>query len=100
MRRMEDLLAAIRGKTAELDRLRPLAGAALLQPQIYYEIDLIYADDAIEGNMLTHRGTAEVIEHGTTAGGKKSKHHFESAGHYAEVLWMRGLAAGSPNHAA
>jgi Fic family protein len=61
------LAALIRGieeKRAQLDRLRPLAGGALAQLQKYYDVELTYTSNAIEGNTLTHRETAEIIEHG------------------------------------
>ncbi len=80
-------------KKAELDRLRPLSGGALMQLQKYYDVELTYTSNAIEGNTLTHRETAEVIEHGITVGGKPLRDHFEAVDHYEAVQWMRGLAA-------
>jgi len=41
----------------------------LRQLQKYYDVELTYTSNAIEGNTLTHRETAEVIEHGITVGG-------------------------------
>ena len=35
---------------AELDRLRPLSGGALAQLQKYYDVELTYTSNAIEGN--------------------------------------------------
>jgi Fic family protein len=90
------LAALIRGieqKKVELDRLRPLSGGALAQLQKYYDIELTYTSNAIEGNTLTHRETAEVIEHGVTVGGKSLREHLEAVDHYEAVQWMRGLAA-------
>ena len=94
---MRELLTAIASKKAELDGLRPLSVGALEGLQKYYDVELTYTSNAIEGNTLTHRETAEVIEHGITVAGKPLKDHLEAADHYAAVLWMRGLAAsGSP----
>jgi hypothetical protein len=42
----------------------------LLALQISYDVELTYTPNAIEGNTLTLRETAEVIEHGITVGGK------------------------------
>lgn len=89
---MDDLLASIDAQKAELDRLRPVSGAALRQVQKYYDVELTYTSNAIEGNTLTLRETAEVIEHGVTVGGKSLKHHLEAVDHYEAVLWMRDLA--------
>jgi Fic family protein len=85
---MDDLLTAIRAKRAELDRLRPISAGALLQLQKYYDVELTYTSNAIEGNTLTLRETAEVIEHGITVGGKRLKDHLEAIDHYDAVLWM------------
>jgi Fic family protein len=92
---MDRLLEQIAAKKAELDRLRPMSEAALRELQKYYDVELTYTSNAIEGNTLTHRETAEVIEHGITVGGKKLKDHLEAVDHYEAVLWMRELAAQS-----
>ena len=90
---MDELLASLRTKKAQLDQLRPISEAALRQLQKYYDVELTYTSNAIEGNTLTHRETAKVIEHGITVGGKKLKEHLEAVDHYGAVLWMRELAA-------
>ena len=90
---MDSLLASIQIKKAQLDQLRPVSGAALRQLQKYYDVELTYTSNAIDGNTLTLRETAEVIEHGITVGGKTLKDHLEAVDHYEAVLWMRDLAA-------
>jgi Fic family protein len=90
---MEKLLQDIAAKKARLDELRPLSLAALRELQKYYDVDLTYTSNAIEGNTLTLRETAEVIEHGITVGGKKLKDHLEAVDHYEAVLWMREIAS-------
>ena len=92
---MDKLLNSIRDKKARLDALRPLSGAALAGLQKYYDVELTYTSNAIEGNTLTHRETAEVIEHGITVGGKPLKDHLEAVDHYGAVQWMRALASSS-----
>ena len=92
---MDDLRASIQTKKAALDQQRPLAEAALRQLQKYFDVELTYTSNAIEGNTLTHRETAEVIEHGITVGGKALKDHLEALDHYEAVLWMRQLAGQS-----
>ena len=89
----ETLIDSIEQKKAQLDRLRPLAAAALAQLQKYYDVELTYTSNAIEGNTLTLRETAEVIEHGITVGGKSLRDHLEAVDHYDAVQWMRELAA-------
>ena len=91
---MEKIIQEVAAKKAELDRLRPLTAGAVSQLQKYYDVELTYTSNAIEGNTLTLRETAEVIEHGITVGGKSLKEHLEAVDHYEAVLWMRALAAG------
>ena len=90
---IEALVASIEQQKSELDRLRPLSAAALSQLQKHYDVDLTYTSNAIEGNTLTLRETAEVIEHGITVGGKSLRDHLEAVDHYQALLWMRELAA-------
>ena len=88
----ETLLADIAAKKAQLDALRPMSREALRALQKAFDVDLTYTSNAIEGNTLTLRETAEVIEHGITVGGKSLRDHLEAVDHYNAVLWMRGLA--------
>jgi Fic family protein len=90
---MDDLLTAIAAKKERLDAMRPVSRAALLAVQKAYDVDLTYTSNAIEGNTLTLRETAELIEHGITVGGKPLRDHLEAVDHYDAVLWMRELAA-------
>ena len=90
---MDELLTAIAAKKERLDALRPLSREALLALQKSYDVDLTYTSNAIEGNTLTLRETAELIEHGITVGGKPLRDHLEAVDHYDAVLWMRELAA-------
>ena len=92
---MDALLASIKARKAALDQRRPLADGALRQLQTYYDVELTYTSNAIEGNTLTHRETAEVIAHGITVGGKALKDHLEAVDHHQAVLFMRELAAGA-----
>ncbi len=87
------VVRAVEQKKADLDRLRPLSGDALAQLQKYYDVELTYTSNAIEGNTLTLRETAEVIEHGITVGGKSLRDHLEAVDHYEALQWMRDLAA-------
>jgi Fic family protein len=90
---LEALIDSIGQKKAQLDRLRPLSAAALAQLQKHYDVELTYTSNAIEGNTLTLRETAEVIEHGITVGGKSLRDHLEAVDHYDALLWMREVAA-------
>ena len=89
---LDDVQGRIAAKKAELDRLRPVVREALRRLQKHWDVELTYTSNAIEGNTLTLRETAEVIEHGITVGGKTLKEHLEAVDHYEAVLWMRELA--------
>lgn len=77
---------------AELDALRPLATRAIDALRTYYDIELTHTSTAIEGNTLTARETAEVIEHGITIGGKPLRDHLEVLDHQEALDWVRALA--------
>ncbi len=94
---MNELLSAIKSKKDQLDSLRPESPAALSSLRKYYDVELTYTSNAIEGNTLTLRETAELIEHGITVGGKPLRDHLEAVDHYDAVLWMRELAASAAN---
>lgn len=89
---MEELLSRIEAAKRKLDELRPLSDSALRQLQKHFDVDLTYTSNAIEGNTLTLRETAEVIEHGITVGGKTLRDHLEAVDHYNAVLWIREMA--------
>jgi Fic family protein len=89
---MDTLLKRIASKKAELDRMRPLVLDALKGLQKFYDIELTYTSNAIEGNTLTYRETAEVIEHGIAIGGKPLRDHLEAVDHYEALRWMHELA--------
>jgi Fic family protein len=90
---MDELLKAIAAQKQRLDALRPVSREALLALQKSYDVELTYTSNAIEGNTLTLRETAEIIEHGITVGGKSLRDHLEAVDHYNSVLWIRELAA-------
>jgi Fic family protein len=89
---MDELHRRIAAKKARLDALRPLSAGALENLQKSYDVELTYTSNAIEGNTLTWRETAEVIEHGITVGGKSLRDHLEAVDHYRAVRWMREMA--------
>jgi Fic family protein len=91
----QDVAAEIAELKRELDALRPLSAAALAQLQKHYDVELTFTSNAIEGNTLTLRETAEVIEHGITVRGKSLREHLEALDHYDALIWMRELASGA-----
>lgn len=81
-------------KKAELDRLRPASGRSLATLAAWYEVELTYTSNAIEGNTLTRSETAIVLEKGLTIGGKPLKDHLEALGHRDALHFVRNHSRG------
>jgi Fic family protein len=85
-------LDAIAEKKARLDRLRPLSPEALRNLEHYYDVEITYTSNAIEGNTLSPVETTLVIEKGVTITGKPLKDHLEALDHYDAIRYVRELA--------
>lgn len=92
---MPSLLARVAPKKAELDKLRQLVGQSLQVLSEWYDVELTYTSNAIEGNTLTRVETAIVLEKGITIGGKPLKDHLEAIGHKDALRFIRSIAAGT-----
>src|SRR6202045_3539674 len=86
------LLDAIADKRTRLDRLRPLSPEALSNLEHYYDLEITYTSNAIEGNSLSPVETTLVIERGVTISGKPLKDHLEALDHYDAIRYVRELA--------
>src|SRR5260370_27825052 len=89
---MIELQAAIAAKKSQLDQLRPLSDEALTNLEHYYDLEITYTSNAIEGNTLGPVETTMVIEKGVTIGGKPLKDHLEALDHYDAIRYVRALA--------
>ena len=89
---MHKLWQSISAKKNRLDELRPLSAEALAKLEHYYDIELTYTSNAIEGNTLSAVETTLVIEQGVTIGGKPLKDHLEALDHYDAIRYVRDLA--------
>src|SRR5438034_3005988 len=83
----------VRGRKQRLDRLRPLSPKSLEALAAWYDVELTYSSNAIEGNTLTRSETAIVLEKGITIGGKPLKDHLEALGHRDALHLVRTLAS-------
>jgi len=92
LKRMDARLSSIAAKKARLDKLRPLSPEALANLEHYYDIELTYTSNAIEGNTLSPVETTLVIEKGVTIGGKPLKDHLEALDHYGAIRYVLELA--------
>ncbi|HLG99194.1 MAG TPA: Fic family protein [Bryobacteraceae bacterium] len=93
---MQTLLEAIAAKKQQLDALRPLPAEALNNLEHYYDIELTYTSNAIEGNTLSPVETTLVIEKGITIAGKPLKDHLEALDHYDGIRYVRELVRQQP----
>jgi len=75
-----------------LDALRPLSKGALESLEAWYEVELTYTSNALEGNTLTRQETALVLGQGITVRGKPLKDHLEAIDHQDAWRLVRELA--------
>ena len=83
--------AGIEAKRDRLDRLRPLTAGELKRLRDEFTIEFTYNSNAIEGNTLTLRETAMVLE-GVTIDQKPLKDHLEAIGHRDAFLYIEEIA--------
>lgn len=88
----DGVIAAVAAKKARLDELRPLSGEAIVRLEHYYDIELTYTSNAIEGNTHSAVETTLVIEKGVTIGGKPLKDHLEALDHFDAMGHVRERA--------
>lgn len=74
-----------------LDTYRPLPGPLVKNLDDWFTVELTYTSNAIEGNTLTRRETAIVIERGLTIGGKSIKEHLEATNHAKALTLVHSL---------
>lgn len=75
-----------------LKSLRPLNESELRRLREEFMIENTYNSNAIEGNTLTLRETALVLQQGLTIGGKHIRDHLEAIGHRDAFYYMLELA--------
>lgn len=76
-------------KKAKLDAFRPLPSDLVVNLEEWFRIELTYTSNAIEGNTLTRRETALVVEKGITVGGKSLAEHLEASNHAEALDWVK-----------
>ena len=91
---MADVAKIVHDRKAALDALRPLSTETTAALDRWYDVELTYTSNALEGNTLTRSETAIVLEKGITVSGKPLKDHLEATGHRDALGCMRELANG------
>lgn len=92
---MAGVLDDIAAKKVRLDALRPLAPELRARLEAWYEVELAYASNALEGNILTRQETAQILEKGITVRGKPLRDHMEALDHRDAWTLVRTLADGA-----
>ncbi len=89
---MPEIQQRVKDKQALLAALRPLAARGMAALDQWYDFELTYSSNAIEGSTLTRNETAIVLTNGLTVSGKPLKDHLEATGHYDALAYVRALA--------
>jgi len=84
------LFSRIDAMKAELNKRRPLTAGELKRLQEEFLVEFTYNSNAIEGNTLTLKETAMVLE-GVTIDQKPLKDHLEAVGHRDAFLYVQQL---------
>lgn len=88
---MEDKLRVLTGKKHKLDTYRPLPLELVTNLEEWFNIELTYTSNAIEGNTLTRAETALVVEKGITVQGKSLREHLEATNHVEALEYVKTL---------
>lgn len=83
-------------KKRRLDRHRPLPDALVRNLDDWLRVELTYTSNALEGNTLTRRETALIVEKGLSVGGKTLVEHLEAVNHAQALDWVRLEAHRTP----
>ncbi len=77
---------------AELDSLRPLADLQVKSLKNYYDIELTYNSNAIEGSTIDYNETKIILLDGITIGGKSTREHLETINHKEAIDYIEEIA--------
>lgn len=84
----------IDAKKAVLDSKRPLSKESLDNLKRYFDVELTYNSNAIEGNTLTITETKVILEDGITIGkGKSLKEHLEVINHKEAIDYVDDIVS-------
>lgn len=97
---MDDRLKLLTDKKKKLDSPKPLKKEVLSNLEDWMKVELTYSSNAIEGNTLSRRETAEVIEKGVSAviSGKPLKDLLEARNHAEALEFIKELAKKLQGH--
>jgi len=90
--KLQEALRQVDTLRAELAALRPLNAGELARLREQFAIENTYNSNAIEGNTLTLRETALILQEGITIAEKPLKDHLEAIGHRDAFRYIVELA--------
>lgn len=88
---MNNILDTLSVKKQRLDSFRPLPRELIRNLEEWFDVELTYTSNAIEGNTLTRAETALVVEKGITVQGKSLKEHLEATNHVRALEYIKTL---------
>lgn len=97
---MDYKLRQLTVKKQKLDSFKPLPQELIDNLEDWFQVELTYSSNAIEGNTLTRIETAEVLERGVTAviSGKPLKDQLEALNHAKALEFINRLAKERKGH--
>ena len=84
----QQLASRINEKSKRLQSLRPLSAPVVARLKQQFALEMTYNSNGIEGNSLTLKETAWVIQDGLTIKGKPLKDHLEAKDHYEALEFL------------
>lgn len=91
---MSNILDTLTVKKQKLDSFRPLPQELVRNLDEWFDVELTYTSNAIEGNTLTRAETALVVEKGITVQGKSLKEHLGATNHLEALEYIKTLIGG------
>lgn len=91
---MDNKLKLLDIKKQKLDSFRPLPKELVRNLEEWFDVELTYTSNAIEGSTLSRAETALVVEKGITVRGKSLKEHLEAKNHVEALEYIKTLISG------
>ena len=88
---LDDLTSELTTLKNLLDTFRPIPASQLEHLINAYKIDYTFESNRIEGNTLTQKETAMVVEKGLTINGKSMREHLEAINHAEAIDFITDL---------
>ncbi|MFH1840865.1 MAG: Fic family protein [Candidatus Shapirobacteria bacterium] len=88
---MDNILSRLIQKKERLDKYQPLSPELIKNLDDWFRVELTFTSNAIEGNTLTRRQTALIIEDNLTVEGKSLTEHLEAVNHAQALTYLKKL---------